>query len=630
VEILFRSLGNGAGPPPDAGEIHIRPRTPEDRERRDYARLVLQRGIAVFASGEGPIRRIVVDTDPTLDDLLAATITRRLLAGEDLPKGLGAFAHYAALVREGLKPSAVPLEDSLEGIFLAVRNAGGGDLTDGAVAVRFAADWERMAACIIQAAARGADPFTTTLFEAGPEFARERAFLVRDHAVYRQDVLSGEQWSIRIPGGPPQGTALLLRRPKSLLFQYWSRRGDQAAAGQTFLLLAVYWGPGQWVFSTDPVLRLPLKPLAEALQAAEVAQASDRAALDPWFDGKPFGYTLVAAPKGGSVLLDAKVLRIVKDWTGARLVARGKRARAAALAAALLICVGLAWRNLPSAETNRGFVFEGVPSNGIESSEKGTLHVVTVGITKYQKSTYNLDVAGFDAKELGKAFARQARPLFAKIRPHPPLIDGDATRKRITQVLADLKAEVKPNDLVVVTLSGHGDNFGEEDDFYFLAFDFDPEMKESEGVVNGDTFTRLLGRLGCRVLLVLDTCHSGAVTSQLRSKSKKGTKMVVMAACLGSQFAKESRKWGHGVLTLALLEGLQGKHIYKGQTDTPELPGKGEDKIISLADLDYYATKRVAELTNSGQAYVSSNSGDFSLDEIKIASLKAGDAKRAP
>jgi hypothetical protein len=39
---------------------------------------------------------------------------------------------------------------------------------------------------------------------------------------------------------------------------------------------------------------------------------------------------------------------------------------------------------------------------------------------------------------------------------------------------------------------------------------------------------------------------------------------------------------------------------------------------------------RVAELTNSQQAYVSSNSGDFSLDEIKIASLKAGDAKRAP
>ncbi len=481
-----------------------------------------------------------------------------------------------------------------------------------------------MAARILRAAEQGADPFTTKLFSAGPEFARERTFLVRDSEVFRQDVNSGEQWSVSIPGGPPQGKALLLRRPKSLLFKYWSRHRDESTAGEPFLLLAVTFDAGQWVFSTDPIQRLPLKALADELQAAEASQDPSRAHQEPWFDGKPFGYTLVAAPKGGTVLLDAKVLHIVKGWAGASRPVPGKlrRTKAVLTVAVMLASLGLYVGYRPNGSMDRGLELDEMPPAAGQTSAKGNLYLVSVGISHYQNKNYNLEVARKDAQELGEVFRRQGKTLFDRFPVSVTLLDELATHDNIIQALAGLGRKVQAHDLVIVTLSGHGDNFGRKDDFYFLPYDFDPSRKEARSV-NRDDFTRFLGGLGCRVLLVLDTCHSGAVTKQLRSK--EDNKMVVMAACLGSKLAKESQKWGHGALTLALLEGLQGKHLYTGQTATPWPEGNGPNKIITLYDLNHYITKRVQELTKSEQAFVSSNTGDFALNDIKIASLKSAD-----
>src|SRR5271163_2570412 len=105
----------------------------------------------------------------------------RLLAGTNLPEGCRAFARYASLAREGIRPGSVPLEGSLEGIYLAVRAAAGDDLTAPESAERFAADWARMASRIWEAVGACTDPFTTSLFTSDSAFARERAYLAADH-----------------------------------------------------------------------------------------------------------------------------------------------------------------------------------------------------------------------------------------------------------------------------------------------------------------------------------------------------------------------------------------------------------------------------------------------------------------
>lgn len=307
MEIIFRAIQAGA-PEPGSGELHIRPGRPEDEGRRDRATLVVARGVAALTAGPGAASRLVLPANPTLDDLLAATFANRLMEGTPLPAGASTIARYAALVREGLQPSDLPVERSLEAVFLALRNAHGADLTQPAVAAKFLADWERLAAVLLAAAGKGLDPFTTPLCD-GPEFARERAFLAKDHDVYRQDVLRGERWLVTIPGGPADASGLLLREPKCLLAKQWSRRDAEAPAGGTYLFLAVHWGAGDWVFSTDPVQRLSLKPLAERM-AAETKE--------PWFDGAPFAHTLVAAPHGGTKLPADRVERLLKEWLVAR------------------------------------------------------------------------------------------------------------------------------------------------------------------------------------------------------------------------------------------------------------------------------------------------------------------------
>ena len=133
-----------------------------------------------------------------------------------------------------------------------------------------------MAQAILTAVDAGKDPFVTNLFGDSPHFARERAFLKKDNHVYHEDVRRGRQWLVQLPEGPPTSAMLLLQEPRSLLWKYWSRHDTTAPAGGSYLLLAVNWGKGNWVISTDPVQRLGIKGLAEALQAAEARKDAHR------------------------------------------------------------------------------------------------------------------------------------------------------------------------------------------------------------------------------------------------------------------------------------------------------------------------------------------------------------------
>ncbi len=312
MRLCFRNLfeaGQAAAAP---DEVLIYSADRSAARPRNLAEQVLAQGLAALVKGDADCERIVVPAGPTLDDLLAATFAIELMAGRQLPADCAAFARYAALLREGIRPGEVLLEYSLEGIFLAIRAAAGKDLTDPAIGQRFAADWGRMAGAILTAAKEGLDPFTTSLFAAGSEFARERAFLANDRQIFRQDVLRGRQWTAAIPGGPASARVLILEQPKSLLFKNWSRSSTEAL--DNYLLLGVNWSNGQWVFSTDPIQRLPIADLAESLQAAEAAKCSDSPGDDPWFDGAAFDHTLVASPRAGTRLSEPEVLQVARRW----------------------------------------------------------------------------------------------------------------------------------------------------------------------------------------------------------------------------------------------------------------------------------------------------------------------------
>lgn len=326
MQFAFRHLSEQDIAQVPAGELLIHLAAASPTAGRAYARHVVEHGLAGLPQGEGPIERIVVPEDPTLDDMLAAEFSSRLLAGEKLPAGCSAFARYAALAREGLKPDQAPVDCSLEGIFLAIRNDAGVRLSDADAAAAFNAQWSRLAESIFAAAAAGIDPLAKPFLADNPEFGRERAFLRHDHDVFQQDVQRGEEWVVEIPGGPPNSYGLLLHSPKSLLFKYWSRDPQYGPRGKPYLFLAVDWGENHWVFSTDPVQRLSLLALYEQLQKAEQAADPTEGAQHGWFNGAPYSHRLIAAPKRGSRLTSESVLRIVKQWTHAKALSAAEKA----------------------------------------------------------------------------------------------------------------------------------------------------------------------------------------------------------------------------------------------------------------------------------------------------------------
>ena len=185
-----------------------------------------------------------------------------------------------------------------------------------------------------------------------------------------------------------------------------------------------------------------------------------------------------------------------------------------------------------------------------------------------------------------------------------------------------------------MTLAGHGANLDDSDDFFFLPFDYNDTKRESTGVY-WDDFKRHFRSLPCRVLLVVDACHSGTITTHLRGVDEEkevmkrgarqvsqgsGKGMIVMAACLGSAKAQERKAWGHGALSLALIEGVSGQHLYKAKTATV-LKSQGPEKVITLKALDNYITDRVAEIAGNDQAVVTNQTGDIALIRIPISTV---------
>lgn len=313
MKVVFQDLSQGS---PQSGELWL---CSADEDRRDLSEWMFEDGLEEFAQGEGPISRIVVNFHPTLDDMLAASFAQILLDQGQLKPWHGDLAKYARLARKGLSPSRVEPEMTIEAIFTALtkKETDKPDFTQSSEARSFLRDWKRMFRRMETELEAGADPFVEPLFERGADFAEERAFLLQDREVYRQDVARGESLVVTLPGGPANSSALLLREPKSLLFRDWSRRDRQAPTGDLYLFLGVDWtGSGDWVFSVPPAQRLSLKDLYLQLQEAE-----NEASQTPpqWWDGAAHRHTIIAAPKQGQTALPSgRVVDLVKGWLQAR------------------------------------------------------------------------------------------------------------------------------------------------------------------------------------------------------------------------------------------------------------------------------------------------------------------------
>jgi len=587
----------------------------------------------------GALRVIHLSSDPTLDDLLAAELLSRAAAGEAPPAGLDAFAQYTALVRDGFRADGVPFAKSLHGLYCALRSDCP-DLTDGPTRDRFLARWARIAEVIWQAAGRGADPFNEELV-GGAEFARERALLAADREVYHSDLTRGRRLKGSIPGGPRDVPILVLDRPRSRLFKFWSRSHSPDRPEEYAVLLAVSWGDGKWVISTDPAQNLSLRPLAERLTAEE--RAVD-AGAGPWFDGARFQHSLIGAPDAGTRLPRERVVQVLSRWTdarpvGDRAVAPSRLVMVAGVAGVLLVAgllAGVWWRPgrlgggadpgpVPGQGPNEKVISRGkriTPDQRqqvVEQYKTFDSYAMLMCVSEAQGSAYvELPATCKDVGRLLRVLVeRYEYPLQdIHILADSPRDVIDASQmsalsdrrileptfanftKTVTGLSETMRKRASDHSRFLFYFAGHGDVFpGSQDKLGYLIFSgFDRENPNSTGYEMGE-LERLFNRhlKNSHRLLVIDSCFSGsAITTRASDKinphlyelwGKKAR--VILTASSEKQLASEYR--GSSILMATLLEGI-GPGLIADQADE-----QGQkDGIVTDEELALHLKQNVA------------------------------------
>jgi uncharacterized caspase-like protein len=192
------------------------------------------------------------------------------------------------------------------------------------------------------------------------------------------------------------------------------------------------------------------------------------------------------------------------------------------------------------------------------------------------------------------------------------LLNKKGTKKEIRDALKDIAATARPQDTLLVFLSGHGFTVGQR--YYFLPHEFRNESEQFESDVRklglaGDELADAIAAVpALKRMLVLDTCNSGAALGKAGGLAKnpfafrgaierlsRSQGIFTIAATSGSEDTFEIPKLQHGVLTYALLAALKG--IDKGPLADKAVKPTNADQVVGALEWFGFAASEVPRLT---------------------------------
>ena len=231
--------------------------------------------------------------------------------------------------------------------------------------------------------------------------------------------------------------------------------------------------------------------------------------------------------------------------------------------------------------------------------KRGTLYILAIGVTKYPhlgtacheldgitRKSCDLAAPGADAQVFAKTMAARLGSHHAKVVSRVLVNGGDPadspTAANILDALGMLR-DANPADTVLLFLSGHGMNEGLT--YNFLATDaaFSGNALRNSTVVPWANLQIAIEAAKGRRILFVDTCHAGNSYNHRLGNDTYQANIIVYSAARWDQAALERGDLGHGLFTLALVEGVNG--AAKDKT--------GEVRAEGLRD---FVRRRVQEL----------------------------------
>jgi hypothetical protein len=201
---------------------------------------------------------------------------------------------------------------------------------------------------------------------------------------------------------------------------------------------------------------------------------------------------------------------------------------------------------------------------------KPDLYALCVGINNYRKikgfgpEIKDLRLAVKDAEVMAEVFRQHTESRTFRHSRVDLVPQKEASAGEILRRLEALGKKVKPDDWLVVFLSGHGRSDDEPGSFAYICANSD--RRDSKSQLGAAALHRALAGIRCRKLILLDACRSGDVKSPPdRDLSRDGGDFLIFTACKGYQSALEPKAAAvrpggklldHGLFTQGLLAAL--------------------------------------------------------------------------
>lgn len=225
------------------------------------------------------------------------------------------------------------------------------------------------------------------------------------------------------------------------------------------------------------------------------------------------------------------------------------------------------------------------------------LHVLAVGVNNYISEKLKLKFAVADAKAIASAFrlGSVGAGLYEGIEVHPVLLDEQVTAKSLQREFDRLGKLVRPQDVFVLYLAGHG--VTENGHYYFVPHDADGKDYDSiiRTSISQDIIQQWLAEIPAfRSVIIYDTCESGSATQE--PAAFRGTRQLsgveklsrsigrsIVAATSDVANALEGYR-NHGIFTYVVLEALSlADRNNDGKIDTNELSGYLRERLPALS-----------------------------------------------
>lgn len=263
---------------------------------------------------------------------------------------------------------------------------------------------------------------------------------------------------------------------------------------------------------------------------------------------------------------------------------------------------------------------------GTDKIPERTFYAIVGGVSDYNGTQLDLNFAAKDAEDFANALNIAARRLFCprenqqcdKVKIKLLTTNDQAnlpTKPNFIKAFKEVAEQAKPEDVLVVYLSGHGTslNIGDAETYFYLTMETENGSKESvaknpERAISNTEILNWLSQENWRTdkkgidaqnkVLILDTCAAGAFekvltkdlsADQIRAleKLKDRSGLQILMGSAANQAAYETSQYAQGLLTYALLEGMKGA-------------GLKNEREVETGFLFDYAVNRVPKMDISG------------------------------